>query len=66
MMYGGGQGVRTDAIAAHMWMNLSYQNGNERASQGMVIIEEQITARQVREAERLAIKCKASNYQDCG
>jgi TPR repeat protein len=65
-MYANGNGVIKDAVIAHMWINISGANGYAGVSEGRRIIEEFMTREQIAEAQALARRCMASDYQDCG
>lgn len=65
-MYENGSGVMQDAVVAHMWYNIGGANGIERGLDNRGLIEEQMTREQIAEAQVLARRCMASNYQDCG
>jgi TPR repeat protein len=64
-MYDNGNGVIKDAVIAHMWYNIGGANGNERGSDNRGLIEEQMTREQIADAQALARRCMASDYQDC-
>ena len=61
-----GDGVIQDTFIAHMWFNISAANGHELGSAGRSLIEQRMTLEQIAEAQALARRCMASNYQDCG
>jgi TPR repeat protein len=65
-MYLKGDGVIQDDIIAHMWFNISGANGHADASVNRGLIEERVTREQIAEAQALAQRCMASDYQDCG
>jgi TPR repeat protein len=64
-MYFDGRGMLQDIVLAHMWFNISGANGHADGSTARGIIEDQMTREQVVEAQALARRCMASNYQDC-
>ena len=64
-MYDTGRGVSQDAVLAHMWYNIGGANGNELGSDNRGLIEEQMTREQIADAQALARRCMASDYQDC-
>ena len=64
-MYRTGRGVIQDAVLAHMWYNIGGANGNEIGSDNRGLIEEEMTRDQIAEAQALARRCMASDYQDC-
>jgi hypothetical protein len=53
-MYGNGQGVLQDYVAAHMWVNLAAAQGNANASKNRGIVASKMTSAQIAEAQRLA------------
>jgi TPR repeat protein len=65
-LYDNGRGVIQDAVLAHMWYNIGGANGNELGSDNRGLIEEKMTREQIAEAQALARRCMASDYQDCG
>ena len=65
-MYFTGNGVNKDAVIAHMWINISGANGHTVSSDGRSMAEERMTREQIAEAQALARRCMASDYQDCG
>jgi TPR repeat protein len=65
-LYERGNGVIQDFGSAHMWFNISSANGDSRGSRNRGEIEERMTREQIVEAQLLAQRCMASNYQDCG
>lgn len=50
----GGAGVEVDLIEAHKWFNLAALNGSERGQQCRAEIAEDMTAREIAEAQRQA------------
>jgi TPR repeat protein len=66
LMYAYGLGVIQDAAIGHMWYNISGANGSEIGSENRSKIEAQMTREQIAEAQALARRCVASDYQDCG
>lgn len=50
----GSSGVEVDLIQAHKWFNLAALNGNERGQQCRAEIAEDMTAREIAEAQRQA------------
>ena len=65
LMYYNGDGVPQDAVLAHTWYNISAANGFALGSQNRGKIEKRMTPEQIAEAQALARRCMASNYQDC-
>ena len=66
VMYGFGRGVPQDDVFAHMWFNIVGANGHTKAAELRDAIETRMTREQIAEAQALARRCMASNYQDCG
>jgi TPR repeat protein len=66
VMYHLGRGVIQDDVIAHVWLNIGGANGNERGSDNRSVIEGRMTREQIAEAQSLARRCMASDYQDCG
>ena len=66
LMYSLGRGVLQDDVITHMWWNIAGANGDGGGSSGRGIIEERMTREQIAEAQALARRCMASDYQDCG
>ena len=61
-----GRGVdRKDKIMAHMWFNISAGNGNELAEIARDFMQEKLTSEDLTIAQRMALKCVNSQYQDC-
>ncbi|MEP3052333.1 MAG: hypothetical protein ABJP48_06255 [Erythrobacter sp.] len=50
----GGQGAECDLIEAHKWFNLAAAQGHEEASWCRADISEEMTAREIAEAQRRA------------
>jgi TPR repeat protein len=65
VMYANGYGVIQDAVVAHMWYNIGGANGNELGPDNRSEIEQRMTREQIAEAQALARRCMASDYQDC-
>ena len=55
-MYDEGQGVSKSLIQAYLWYNLSAAQGNENAIKNRKILEREMTAAQIEEAQRLSTK----------
>jgi len=53
-MYYSGDGVPKDLIQAHVWFNIAGAKGNEEAKKNREAVEEQMTADQITEAEKMA------------
>jgi tetratricopeptide (TPR) repeat protein len=65
-MYFDGRGVLQDAVLAHMWYNIGRANDEYQIGSGnRGRIEERMTREQIAEAQALARRCMASDYQDC-
>lgn len=54
MAYSCGSGVGVDLIEAHKWFNLAAVNGDSRGQQLRAEIAEEMTAREIAEAQRQA------------
>lgn len=50
----GSQGIGIDLVEAHKWFNLAAVNGVERAQQCRAEIAEEMTAREIAEAQKAA------------
>ena len=50
----GGRGVEVDLIEAHKWFNLAALNGSEEATMCRADISDEMTAREIAEAQRQA------------
>ena len=50
----GARGVSVDLIEAHKWFNLAALNGSERGQECRAEIAEEMTAREIAEAQRQA------------
>ena len=57
-MFDIGQGVPQDYVQAHMWLNLSANQGNENATSNRDIVEGKMTQAQFDEAQKLAREWK--------
>jgi TPR repeat protein len=66
IMYENGEGVPQDNVIAHMWSNIGGANGEAIALNNRIEIEQGMTREQIAEAQALARRCMASDYQDCG
>jgi TPR repeat protein len=66
IMYANGRGVIQDHVLAHSWFNISGAGGNASGSENRSKIEAHMTREQIAEAQALARRCVASDYQDCG
>ena len=64
-MYEYGDGVLQDDVLAHMWFNISGANGVANGSEKRGEVEKRMTREQIAEAQALARRCMASDYQDC-
>ena len=63
-MYGNGEGVPQETVAAHMWYNLAGANGSELGRTNRESIAAKMTPADISEAQRRAKVCMASGYQD--
>ena len=65
-MYQHGDGMPQDYVIAHMWYNIRAANGSGLGAMNRAEIEERMTREQIAEAQALARRCMASDYEDCG
>jgi hypothetical protein len=66
-LYKKGEGVTQDYVIAHMWINISISNGNERVKRIRdEVLANRMTSEQITKAEELARECIKKNYKDCG
>lgn len=61
MAYSCGSGVAIDLVEAHKWFNLAAVNGDSRGQELRAEIAEEMTAREIAEAQRQARAWLASN-----
>lgn len=61
MAYSCGSGVAIDLIEAHKWFNLAAVNGDQRGQALRAEIAEEMTAREIAEAQRQARAWLAAN-----
>ncbi len=54
LLYAYGQGVPQDYVQAHMWLNLSAAQGNEKALKAREVLAMRMTHAQIAEAQQLA------------
>ena len=66
VLYANGNGVLPYDVLAHMWSNIAGANGNALGSENRGKLDQRMTREQIAEAQALARRCMASNYQDCG
>ena len=73
LMYNDGRGVPQDNVAAQMWLNLAASKvGPATSKQHQIAVEtwdqlaSQMSHEAIIQAQALARRCLASNYQDCG
>ena len=64
-MYVIGQGVLTDFVLAHMWVNLASANGLEIGPEHREKIVALITPEEILKAQTMATVCMNSNYKKC-
>ena len=64
-MYRKGQGVKQDSIRARMWYILAADNGSGEAEYFLLVMNDEMTAEQIGEAETMAKSCMNNSYQDC-
>ena len=65
-MYVTGQGVLTDFILAHMWVNIATANGIEIGSEHRENMAELMIPEEISKAQTMATFCMNSNYEKCG
>jgi len=65
LMYGNGQGVLQDMIAAHMWFNIAAANGHPDAAKLRDIAAGKLSSSDIVKAQEKAKRCMASGYKDC-
>jgi TPR repeat protein len=58
-------GLIKDDVIAHMWFNISSANGHSHGSIDRDELGVSMTREQIVEAQSLAQRCMASDYQDC-
>lgn len=73
LVYAEGKGVPQDNVAAQMWLNLAASKvGPATSKQHQIAVEtwdqlaSQMSHEAIIQAQALARRCLASNYQDCG
>jgi TPR repeat protein len=64
-MYAIGKGVPASNVAAHMWYNIAGANGNGPARESRDATAEEMTPKEITEAQRRAQVCMSSGYADC-
>lgn len=68
-MYYRGEGVPKDLVLAHMWKNIAATNAEGdrqlRYFEQLKSLAQDMTAKQITEAQELAKKCKASKFKGC-
>ncbi|MEJ6591397.1 MAG: tetratricopeptide repeat protein [SAR86 cluster bacterium] len=65
IMYLNGKGVLQDDVLAHMWFNIAGANGDADGSENRGKLEKRMTFEQITDAQELARRCIALNYQVC-
>ena len=60
------QGVFTDFIIAHMWLNIAAANGYEPAAKKRKTVAENMTSEDISKAQAMARVCMNSNDEKCG
>ena len=63
--YDKGEGVTQDYVRAHMWYNLSADNGSEPGSEFLGIITIKMTPAQISKAQNMAKDCLKKKYKNC-
>ena len=64
-MYDLGQGVVQNYVRAHMSFMLSVANGATYASQNRDKVAKKLNSSQIKQAQEMAQRCKASSYKQC-
>ena len=64
--YHNGQGVPADFVIAHMWFNISSDNGSELGAENRDKIAKNMTSEDILKAQTMARVCIDSNYEKCG
>ncbi len=64
-MYASGQGVVQDSVRAYMWYDIAASRGDEDGPFGLELIAALLTPDEIAQAQEMARRCLASNYQDC-
>ena len=65
-MHEKGLGVRQNKVRAHMWFAIAAANTNERAPARRDALAKHLSRQDLLTAQRQAIICVDSNYQECG
>ena len=65
VMYDKGQGVIQDYVLAHMWYNISANNGNDDGRHNRDSIAKEMTPAQISKAQDMARECVKKNYKNC-
>jgi TPR repeat protein len=64
-IYAKGQGTALDYVKAYIWWTLSEAQGNQQAARGIDTISQEMSEQQIKEAQRLTVKCFNSEQRDC-
>lgn len=70
-LYHDGDGVAKDLVRAHMWFELSRSNAPadqqswHDASDALDLTAKGMTAEQIAEARRMAVRCQSQKYKNC-
>ncbi len=64
-VYANGRGVPQDYVRSHMWLSISNDNGNANAGKSLPLVISKMTAAQIELAQKLAKRCKETNYKEC-
>ena len=65
LMYDDGLGVAQATVAAHMWFNIAAANGYEDAEFSRDAVASKLSAADLVKAQRMAKRCKKSDYKNC-
>jgi hypothetical protein len=64
-MYASGEGVAQDNMRAYMWYDIAALQGDEDGPFGRDLIGALLTPDEIAQAQEMARRCMASNYEDC-
>ena len=61
-----GKGVLQDNIRAHIWYNIASTNGHKKALEWRDETAATMTSAEILKAQKMALNCMNSKYQNCG
>ncbi|MFP6839376.1 MAG: tetratricopeptide repeat protein, partial [Pseudohongiellaceae bacterium] len=64
-LYRMGQGVPSDLVQAYVWYNLAAANGDTEATQVRILLEDELTDKQIADAQQISSECFSDGYQSC-